>query len=272
MVMLEADIDERRMEMAITGRIALVTGGAKGIGKEIVRALLNEGATTVAVGRNQSDLDAAAREFASIGRFEALQADVTRIADIEDVLGYLAGKYGKVDILVNNAGTAGPTTPLIDLNPDDWFEVLTSNLTSTFYCCKVFAPEMVRQKSGTIINMSSVSGKKPLLNRSGYCSAKMGVIGLTRTLALELGPHGVTVNAICPGYVEGDRIQEVFRRQAAVRGVPYDEVLEEFTELSPLGRLVSPTDISGMVIFLSSEAGRNITGQDLNVNAGVIMY
>lgn len=258
--------------MRLEGKIALVTGGAKGIGRTFVQFLLQEGAIVFAVGRNQADLSDAMSQFEPTRRFSTFQVDVTQILEVERLRDALLTEAGRIDILVNNAGIAGPTTSLVDMDPSDWANVMESNLSSTFHTCKVFAPQMIRQRSGTIINMSSMIGKKPLLNRTAYGAAKMGVIGLTRSLALELGEYGITANAICPGYIKSSRIEKIIEQQASVRGISTSDVAKEFVDLAPLKRFVLPEDIAEMIVFLASPAGRNITGQDINVNAGMIMY
>jgi NAD(P)-dependent dehydrogenase (short-subunit alcohol dehydrogenase family) len=177
-----------------------------------------------------------------------------------------------VHTVVANAGTAGPTAPVHEIDLAEWRDCLAADLDGVFLTFRAFVPALLAAGTGSLIAISSMTGKRPLLHRTPYAAAKMGVIGLVRTLALELGPAGIRVNAVCPGAVAGPRIQEVIRRQAAARGVSEAEALAVFTSGSPLGRLVEAEEVARACAFLASDAAASITGEDLNVTAGVVMY
>jgi NAD(P)-dependent dehydrogenase (short-subunit alcohol dehydrogenase family) len=183
-----------------------------------------------------------------------------------------AERLGPVRVVVANAGIAGPTTPLHEITLADWRETIATDLDGVFLTFRAFIPAMIERRDGSLIAISSMTGKRPLHGRTPYAAAKMGVIGLVRTLAAELGPHGVRVNAICPGAVTGPRIEDVLARQAEARGITKEAVRAEMTGLSPLRRLVQAEEVATACVFLASAGSAAITGEDLNVTAGVVMY
>jgi NAD(P)-dependent dehydrogenase (short-subunit alcohol dehydrogenase family) len=174
--------------------------------------------------------------------------------------------------VVANAGIAGPTAPMHEIGYEQWRECLAIDLDGVYLTFRRFVPAMIERRSGSLIAVSSMTGKRPLNGRTPYSAAKMGVIGLVRTLALELGPHGIRVNSVCPGAVEGPRIKDVVRNQARAQGVSEEATLRQFTDPAPLKRLVQPEEVAAACLFLASEASAAITGEDLNVSAGVVMY
>jgi NAD(P)-dependent dehydrogenase (short-subunit alcohol dehydrogenase family) len=176
--------------------------------------------------------------------------------------------FGGVDTLVNNAGDGGPTKPIQDYTTEDWFYTVNSCLTSAYMCSRFAVPAMIAAKRGSIVNIASMAGRRGLMYRVGYCSAKAGQIGMTYGLALELGRHNITVNAIAPGAVAGDRIDRVIQGQADVRGVDAAKMRQSFVERSPLRRMSTAEDIASLAAFLCSEHARNISGQCIPVTAG----
>jgi NAD(P)-dependent dehydrogenase (short-subunit alcohol dehydrogenase family) len=183
-----------------------------------------------------------------------------------------ARELGPVHTVVANAGVAGPTTPMHELSLAEWRDTLAADLDGVFLTFRAFVPDLIAHRSGSLIAISSMTGKRPLHGRTPYAAAKLGVIGLVRTLALELGPHQVRVNAVCPGAVAGPRIEGVIANQAAVLGITEDEARATLTSAAPLGRLVAADEVAKACVFLASDAAASITGEDMNVSAGAVMY
>jgi len=257
--------------MSVKGKVAIITAAAQGIGKATALRFASEGAKLAICDIDEEALTKTEEELSKLTEVIAVKCDMSKISDIDDFFGEVDRVYGTVDILVNNAGIAGPTKPIIDIEPDEWELTLNVNLRAGYYCIKKAAPYMIEKKSGKIVNLSSMSGKRALPNRSPYCASKMGVIGMTRTVADELGKYDITVNAVCPGAVSGKRLDLVFENMARVEGKTVDQVKNDFLAPSPLKRAVPPEDIAEMVLFLSDEEKSNcITAQDINVNCGVI--
>lgn len=256
------------MEQAV-----IVTGAGRGIGKAIALAFARQGARLVLAARSERELEQAAREVREAGGAAlAVPADLTRPEDVQRVVTACIEAYGRVDVLVNNAGGAGATAGVTDLALSDWHAVLDSNLTSAFLGTQAVVPHMARQGSGRIINFSSVAGKNGLPFRAGYCAAKAGIVGFTRAMARELGPLNITVNSVVPGAIEGERLDTVIRLQAEKRGLAPDAVAEEFRRNSPLNRTIPPEDVAAVVLWLAGPHGGSITGEDVNVTAGAVMY
>jgi len=259
--------------MQLQERTAVVTGAGRGIGREIALHLAEAGADIVLAARSVDRLD----EVAALVRKQGRQAcviptDVTVPEAVETLAAETNRTFGRADILVNNSGIGGPTALAWETSIEDWQETLDINLTGPWLCARAFIPYMIEQGSGAIINIGSITGKRPLLGRSPYAATKAGLIGITRTLAEETGPHGIRVNLISPGAVEGPRIDWVFEEQAKARGVSVDEVRTTFEELSPMRRLVKAGDVAKAAVFLASDASAGITGVDLNVTTGMVMY
>jgi NAD(P)-dependent dehydrogenase (short-subunit alcohol dehydrogenase family) len=259
--------------MLLKDKVAVVTGGGRGIGRAIALAYAREGARLVLAARSVGGLEETRRAVADLGG-EALVVPID-ISDVESVSA-LAQQvhvhFGRVDILVNNSGIAGPTAPLWEITPDDWDATFAVNVRGTFLCCRAFLPVMIAQSSGSVILIGSMTGKRPLLGRTPYSASKLALVGLARTLAWETGPYGIRVNVISPGPVEGERIEMVIRKQAEVKGISIDEARQAFLRDSPLGRLVPAHDVAAAAVFLASDRASSITGEDLNVSAGITMY
>ncbi|MHA6782011.1 SDR family NAD(P)-dependent oxidoreductase [Pseudonocardia saturnea] len=256
----------------MTGRVAVVTGANRGIGRAIAVALGAAGFAVVATARDAATLEETVQDVeAGGGNALALACDVRDESSVA-AMAAAASELGPVHTVVANAGTAGPTAPLHEITLAEWRDCLATDLDGVFLTFRAFVPALVAAGEGSLIAVSSMTGKRPLRGRTPYAAAKMGVIGLVRTLALELGPHGIRVNAVCPGAVAGPRIDDVIARQAAARGISEAEALAAFTGASPLGRLVAAGEVAAACAYLASDAAASITGEDMNVTAGVVMY
>ncbi len=255
-----------------TGPVAVVTGANRGIGRAITVALAAAGFTVAASARDPASLaDTVAAAGKAGGTAVPVGCDVRDEAAVM-ALAERAEQLGPVHTVVANAGIAGPTAPLHEITLADWRETIAVDLDGVFLTLRAFIPAMIGRRAGSLIAISSITGKRPLHGRTPYAAAKMGVIGLVRTLATELGPHNIRVNAICPGFVAGPRIVQVLRRQAAVRGIPAETVRGEVTGLAPLRRMVRPEEVAATCVYLASGDSAAVTGEDLNVTAGVVMY
>jgi NAD(P)-dependent dehydrogenase (short-subunit alcohol dehydrogenase family) len=249
---------------------AFVTGASQGIGRTTAETLVDRGASVALAARGDGIYDAA--DELGEGAFP-VETDVSDEESVADALDATVEHFGGLDCLVNNAGIAGPTAPVEDVAVEEWERTMDVNVTGMFRCTKHAVPHLRESDRGSVVNISSISGKRPLEHRTPYTASKMAVIGFTRTLAFELGESDVTANAICPGATSGPRIEDVIERQAAQRGVSYEEAKEAvFTDDTALGSLVDPEDIAEMVAYLASDAGRHVTAQDINVDAGSTWY
>ena len=252
--------------------VAVVTGANRGIGRAITVALAAAGFTVAASARDPASLAGAVAEASQAGGTAVpFGCDVCDEASVAALAGR-AGQLGPVAAVVANAGIAGPTAPLHEITLADWRETIATDLDGVFLTFRAFIPAMIERRNGSLIAISSITGKRPLYGRTPYAAAKMGVIGLVRTLATELGPYDIKVNAICPGMVAGPRIEQVLARQAAARGITVEEARAEADRLSPLRRMVTAEEVAAACVFLASGDSAAITGEDLNVTAGVVMY
>ena len=257
---------------ALDGLTAIVTGASRGIGRRIAVELAAEGANVALAARSDG-----IRETADLiddpERALAVETDVTDERAVEAAVERTADAFGGLDVVVNNAGIAGPTAPVEEVDLEAWQRTLDVNVTGAFLLTKHAVPLLRGSDRASVVNVSSISGKRPLPNRTPYTASKMAVIGLTRTLAFELGDDGITVNAICPGATRGPRIERVIEEQADRLGVSRAEARRRvFTDDAALELLVEPEDIAGMAVYLASERGRHITAQDVNVDGGTVWY
>jgi len=255
--------------MELEDKVAVVTGGGKGIGRAISLAFAKEGADVVIAARTETALKETAEEINKMGGHALpFVADISREDQVNELVSSTVRNLGKIDILVNNAGIAGPTVPVVDLRIEDWNGVIAVNLTGAYLCSKAVLKYMIKNKSGNIINIGSMAGTKGLWRRSPYVVSKWGILGLTKTLALEAGIYGIRVNAICPGLVEGKRLDDVFSERAKVMGISPDLIRKRAIDDTPLRRFVKPGEIARTAIFLVSSNSDGITGQIICVNAG----
>lgn len=255
-----------------TDRTVIVTGASGGIGREISLRLLGEGANVVLAARSDG-IHGTADESDAGERALPVETDVTDEASVEKTIDEAVGTFGGIDGLVNNAGIAGPTAPIEEVDREEFDHTMAVNVTGQFLMAKHAASHLRESDRASVVNVSSISGKRPLEGRTPYTASKTAVIGLTRTLAFELGEDDVTVNAVCPGATKGPRIKRVIERQAEERGVDYEEAKRQvFTDDAALGELVEPEDVAGLVSFLLGPDARHITAQDLNVDGGTAWY
>ena len=258
--------------MKLQDRVAVITGAGKGMGGAISTALADEGAHLVLAARDPAPLEALARALQHRregGRYVTVPTDVTDPRAVEALARRALDEFGRIDILVNAAGTIGPIeTPLHKIAPEDWDRVLGVNLKGVFLCCRAVVPTMVERRYGKIVNIAGTSGLRGYRFRAAYSSSKWAVRGLTRTLALEVGPYGVNVNAICPGVVEGDRMTTIIHEKARVRGWTPDQVFDEYTGEMALRRFTTDDDVARAVVFLVSDESRQVTGHELIVDGG----
>ena len=257
--------------MKLKGKIVLVTGGSRGIGRSIALAFAAQGSHVVLTSRTQANLDAVAEEIRRLGgRALPIACDVTNKQEVEALKGKVTSQLGPVQLLINNAGIA-PAASFLEMPDRLWEEVLRVNLTGSYNCCKVFLPEMIAAKWGRIINIASTVAKVAYSHTSAYTTSKHAVLGLTRALALEMARSGVTVNAICPGYVETELTLNNVRLMAEKTGKRVEEALTLFKGSSPQNRLIAPEEVAELAIMLASKSADGITGQAINIDGGAVM-
>ena len=244
----------------------MITAAADGIGKAIARAFAADGAKVHICDVNEAALAQFRAEFPDIA---ASHVNVRSEGEIDAWFDDALEDLGGLDVLVNNAGIKGPTAPVDDIELADWRECLEICLDSHFLCARRAAPVMKSQGAGSIINLSSTAGLYGFGNRTPYAAAKWAVIGLTKSLAVELGPHKVRCNAICPGAVKGDRINRVIQGEADMRGVPFDVVAREMVWSQSISRFVEPSEIADMCVFLGSAAASMVNGQAIAIDGHI---
>ena len=251
------------MEADLAGKRAIVTAGADGIGRAIAGTLMAAGARVHICDVDEARIAAACASLPGLG---ATLADVADAVAVDRLFDEALGAMGGLDILVNNAGIAGPVGPVDEIDPEDWRRCIAVDLDGPFLCARRAVPAIRDAGGGSIVNISSTAGLFGFPNRSPYAAAKWGVIGFTKTLAMEQGPHGIRVNAICPGSVSGPRIDSVIAAAAQVRGMPETEMRDIWLRQTSLRCFVEAQDIANMVLFVCSDAGARISGQALAVD------
>jgi NAD(P)-dependent dehydrogenase (short-subunit alcohol dehydrogenase family) len=251
------------MNLQISGLRVLVTAGAAGIGLEIVRAFLREGARVHTCDVDEAALAALARAHREVTRSTTDVADRAQVARLfDDALQALGG----LDCLVNNAGIAGPTGRIEEIAPDDWDRTLAVNLTGHFNCTRLAVPHLKKSGNPSIVNLSSAAGRFGFPLRSPYSASKWAVVGLTKTWAMELGEFGVRVNAIQPGAVDGERIRRVFEAKAKARGTTIEEQQRVALQQASIKELIQPQQLADMIVFLASPLARTVSGQAIAVD------
>ena len=253
----------------LAGRVAFVTGASRGIGEAIGRRFAGEGARVALAARDELACQRIAEDAVRAGgEAIALSCDVTLPVSVSSAIATVAAKWGHIDILVNNAGVGGQT-PLDDPDDTRWNAILATNLTAVFRVTREAAPFLPR--GGRVINLSSVLGRFGAPGYAAYCAAKHGVIGLTRALALELAPRHITVNAICPGWVETEMARNGFRSIGKRSGLGEEAGRTAAAKMAPLGRVLDADEIAGMAVYLASDEARSLTGQAIVLDGGQVM-
>src|SRR5260370_2744660 len=245
----------------------LIRGAAAGIGLEIARAFAEAGSTVFITDIHQQTIDAATIEIP--GLLATLCNNGNR-SDIERMVPEAVAELGGLDVLVNNAGIAGPTAPVEEMDPDKWEEVMAVDLVGTFNVTRLAIPHLKKSSAGSIITMSSLGGRFGYPNRSPYNVAKAGLIGFAKTLAIELGDHNIRSNAIAPGAVGGQRIENVLAGRAKAEAKSVDEERASMLAIQWLKRFVDPKDIAALCVFLASDAGKSISGQVIPIDNGAL--
>jgi NAD(P)-dependent dehydrogenase (short-subunit alcohol dehydrogenase family) len=257
---------------ALDNQVAIITGGGQGIGQQIALAFVAEGARVVVTGRTEATLaDTVAKVEAAGGKALAVTADVADAADCDRMVAETLATFGRLDMLVNNAGIAGVTKSTLDMSLDEWQEVIDIDLTGPWLCTRAALPTMIAAGSGTILNISSGAGRIGYAMRSPYAAAKWGLIGLTQTWAREWGSKGIRTNCICPGAIEGDRINRVIQARADTLGQSFERVKAGFLSNASMERMATEAEVANVAVMLCSAAGSALNGQTINVDCGTNM-
>ena len=253
------------MDLQIQGLRVLVTAGAAGIGRGVVEAFVDEGASVFACDIDQAALDTLDQ---TVGR---ARADVSDRDQVAVMMAAAIDRLGGLDVLVNNAGVAGPTGKVDEINPDDWDRCIDICLTGQFNCARLAVPHLRASQNASIVNISSVAGQYGFALRTPYAAAKWGVIGLTKSLAIELGDDRIRVNAILPGLVQGDRQRRVLEAKAQQKGLSYAEMERTAFSFTSIKEYITPRQLADQILFLASPRGRTISGQAIAVDGDTRM-
>ena len=259
---------------SVTGsqdKIVLITGGSGGLGQALAEGFARTQNRVVITARDRNRLHAAAEKMARNGaQVLALPCDISRRDEVRNLGKEITTRWGDVQILINNAGIARAVS-FSDMPDDLWDNTLETNLTGAYNCCKVFLPAMLRARWGRIINIASTTAKVGFSHVTAYTASKHGLLGLTRSLALETARAGVTVNAICPGYIDDERTRENAKVMAEKTGKSIDDILNLFASSAPQNRLIAPEEVASLALLMASEKLGAMTGQAVNVDGGAVM-
>jgi NAD(P)-dependent dehydrogenase (short-subunit alcohol dehydrogenase family) len=258
--------------MQLKDKVAVVTGGGRGIGRAIALAFAREGADVVVTARTTKEIENVAEEIKALGRKSlAITTDLSQRKAVSSLRDQVLSQFPTIHILVNNAGIGSGQNPKLVMEYDDefWDMTLMVNLTVPYLLTKDFLPTMVKQGWGRIINISSVAGKSGFLFGAAYSTSKHGLIGLTRTVALEVATEGITVNAICPGPIRTSMLAKRMQVESEHRGISLEEVEKSF---NPIQRLLEPEEVAAMAVYLASEKAQAVTGQSFNISGGSTMH
>ena len=254
------------METRLDGKRVILTAGAAGIGRVTLKTFVDAGADVFVCDIDDDALNEVRDNFQNVG---VMHADVANTDDVDRLFETALERLGGLDVLLNNAGIAGPTAPVEEVELDDWRQTLDINITGQFLCAKRAVPHIRASGGGSIVNLSSAAGRFGFPLRTPYAASKWAVVGFTKSLAIELGPDKIRVNAICPGAVAGERINRVIKAKAEARGVPFEEMYQHYANTASMQTMVEPQDIANMMLFICSDAGHLVSGQVLGVDGNV---
>jgi 3-hydroxybutyrate dehydrogenase len=257
----------------LDGKIALITGGGRGIGRTIALSFARHGASIAVAARTAEQVEQVAGEIGkgAPARAIALVCDVSDPQSVKRMFEETRERLGDVDILVNNAGIA-ETATLVGTSDELWARHLAINLSGTFYCTRSALPAMLKKNWGRVINIASIAGKAGAPYIAAYSASKHGVMGLTRSVALEVAADGITVNAICPGYVDTEMVARGVAKIASRTRRSTEEALETLKKMSPQNRLTTTEEVAAVALLLASDEGRGINGQGINIDGGSVVY
>ena len=249
----------------LDGKAAIITGGGSGIGEATARLFAREGCKVVVAGRQRDRLQGVADEIGGL----AVATDVGDEGQVKALFEACDAAYGRLDVLFNNAGNSGPIMNAEDMDMEAWDALYASNVRGIILCIKYAVPRLRAQGGGVIVNTSSTMGMKATPTRSAYCSTKFAIIGITQSVAQEVGRDGIRVNAVAPGAIRGDLMERVIAKRMEMEGLGRDEIVDKYyVQPSPLGKWVEPEECAAAVLFLASDAASAITGETLKVSAG----
>lgn len=251
----------------LNGKIALITGGGRGIGRAIAHTFARHGALVAVAARTTEQVEKVANEIGGI----SVVCDVSDPGSVTQMFTDVRERLGDIDILVNNAGIAESAT-LITTSDELWSRHLAINLSGTFYCTRAALPAMLKKKWGRIINVASIAAKTGARYIAAYTASKHGVLGLTRSVALEVAAAGVTVNAICPGYVDTEMVARGIEKITSITKRSAEEARETLEKMSPQNRLITAEEVAAMALLLASDEGRGINGQGVNIDGGSVLH
>ncbi len=260
--------------MKLDGQVAIIVGGARGIGAAIANTFSKEGASLVLVDleKMKPQLDGVAQAIIENGgKAATITADCIDDRQVNALVDETVRRFGKVDVLVNSAGFRGPLVPVTDISEQEFDEVIRYNLKLVFLCCRAVLKQMVKQQSGSIVSISGTAGREGMAMRGSLCAAKWGVTGLTQTIAKEYGPHGIRSNVICPGGMDEPDLREMYAERAKNLGITFKELENQVLALTPLRKYAKHDEVAKAALFLASSDSSHTTGESLNVSGGRLM-
>lgn len=260
------------LDIQFNNKVALITGAGGGMGKETAFTLAKLGASVVVADINLENVEQVRDELRAANlTAEAVQVNVTNEADVKNMVDFTVAAFGKVDILINCAGVS-KNMQLVETTVNDWDRIFDINVKGTFLAIRETLPHFIKQSSGKIVNFSSMVGKEAFGNNVAYSASKFAVMGITQGVAKEVAPHNINVNAVCPGIVMTEMMEQATEDIARLEGVTKQDVINEFCQSIPLNRLQTPQDVAGVVAFLCSELAVNMTGQGINITGGAQLH